>query len=168
MGLTLISFGLVMFSASCLKTATVKQYEATAITTFTWQMKFAKEVQRDSRVSWEEFASTSLTNRNGQQPEGQALGPDDKGLWWPPTPNQPTGKEIQERQQRVEEIPVGQPELVRTVEYYLVYEQDRQVLTLTTNDSVYQQVVQAYREGIPLKLTLGSNKDSVEKAQPLH
>ncbi|MGK7951560.1 MAG: hypothetical protein AB4368_22930 [Xenococcaceae cyanobacterium] len=156
-----------MFSASCVKTTTVKQYEATAITTVTWHMKFTHEAQGDPQVSFEEFASSSLTNRNGQQPEGQVVGPDPQGLWWPPTPNQPTGKEIQERQQQVEGRPVGQPELVRNVDYHLVYEQDGQIVILPTNSSVYQQVVQAYPEGIPLKLTLGFARDLVEQAEPL-
>ena len=131
-------------------------------------MKFTHEAQGKPQVSFEEFASSSLPNRNGQQPEGEVVGPDETGLWWPPIPSQPTRKDIQERQQQVEGRPAGQPELVRTVDYHFVYEQDGQILTLPTNSSVYQQAVQAYREGIPLKLTLGFNQESVEQAKPLN
>ena len=166
-GLSVISFGLVIFSASCATTTTVKQYEATAITTLTWHMKFTHEAQGEPQVSFEEFASSSLTNRNGQQPGGEVVGPDETGLWWPPIPSQPTRKDIQDRQQLVEGRPVGQPELVRTVDYHFVYEQDGEILTLPTNSSVYQQVVQASPEGIPLKLTLGFERESVEQAEPL-
>ncbi len=144
----------------------VKQYEATAITTLTWQIKFTNEAQKDKRKSLEEFTSSSITNRNGQKPEGQVVGPDERGLWWPQIPSQPTLDEIEERQKRAEGKP-GQPELLRTVQYHIMYEEDGQILSLPTNYSVYRQVVKAYPEGIPLKLTLGFNKDFVEKAEPL-
>ena len=144
----------------------VEQYEATAITTLTWQIKLTNEAQEDSQVSFEEFASSYITNRNGQKPEGQVVGPDDRGLWWPHIPSQPTLDEIKERQKRAEGKP-GQPELLRTVAYQILYEEDGQMLSLPTNYSVYRQVVKAYREGIPLKLTLGFNQDFVEKAEPL-
>jgi hypothetical protein len=39
--------------------------------------------------------------------------------------------------------------------------------TLPTNYEVYRQVVKAYPQRTPLKLTLGVNDNSVEKAEPV-
>ncbi len=164
--LTLISFSLTVVLASC-GTTNVEQYQATAITTLTWQVNYTNDPSEDKRGRFEEFASSSVTNRNGQKPEGKVVGPDDKGLWWPLIPSKPTLDEIEDRQTRPYEKP-GKPELLRTVKYYITYQKDGQNLNLPTNYSVYRQVVKAYPKGIPLKLTLGINDGSVEKAEPLN
>ncbi len=163
--LSLIVFGLVVFIASC-TTTTVEQYEATAITTLTWQVNYTNDPQEDKRGRFEEFASSSITNRNGNKPEGRVTGPDDKGLWWPLIPSKPTLDQIEELQKRPYEKP-GKPELLRTVRYYIVYDKNGQSMNLPTNYSVYRQVVKAYSKGIPLKLTMGVNNGSVEKAEPI-
>ncbi|MDJ0690842.1 MAG: hypothetical protein QNJ41_20325 [Xenococcaceae cyanobacterium MO_188.B32] len=164
--LTLISFSFTLVLASC-GTTNVEQYEATAITTLTWQVNYMNDPSEAKRGRFEEFASSSIANINGQKPEGKVVGPDDKGLWWPTIPAKPTLDEIENRQKRPYEKP-GKPELLRTVKYYITYQKDGQVINLPTNYSVYRQVVKAYPEGIPLKLTMGINNGSVEKAEPLN
>ena len=164
--LTLIGFSLTVVLASC-GTTNVEQYEATAITTLTWQINYTNDPQEGKRGRFEEFASSFVTNRNGQKPEGAVTGPDDKGLWWPPIPPKPTLDEIENRQKRPYEKP-GKPELLRTVNYYMIYQKDGQTINLPTNYSVYRQVVKAYPKGIPLKLIMGINNGSVEKAEPLN
>ena len=154
-----------MILASC-GTTTVQQYEAMAITTLTWQVNYTNDPQEDKRGRFEEFASSSLTNDNGQKPEGKVTGPDDKGLWWPLIPPKPTVDQIENSQKRPYEKP-SKPELLPIVKYYIKYQQDGQTIHLPTNYSVYRQVVKAYPEGIPLKLTMGINNGSVEKAEPL-
>lgn len=164
--LTLISFSLTTILASC-GTTNIQQYEAMAITTLTWQVNYTHDPQEDKRGHFEEFASSSVTNHNGQKPEGKVTGPDDKGLWWPLIPNKPTLDEIENSQKKPYEK-AGKPELLRTVKYYINYQQDGQDIRLPTNHSVYRQVVKAYPKRIPLKLTMGINNGSVEKAEPLN
>ena len=84
--LTLFGFGLALVLASC-GTMTVEQYEATAVTTLTWQVNYTNDSQEDKRGRFEEFASSSITNRNGMKPEGRVTGPDENGLWWPIIPS---------------------------------------------------------------------------------
>lgn len=164
--LTLISFCLTLVLASC-GTTSVKQYEATATTSLTWQVNYTNDPQEDKRGRFEEFASASVINRNGQKPEGRVAGPDDRGLWWPLPPTKPTLDDIENRQKHPYET-AGRPELLRTVNYNIIYQQDGQTINLPTNFSVYRQVVKAYTQGIPLKLTMGINNGSVEKAEPLN
>jgi hypothetical protein len=42
------------------------------------------------------------------------------------------------------------------------------MITLPTNYAVYRQVVKAYPQQIPLRLTMGINNGSVEKAEPIN
>jgi len=65
---------------SC-NTVTTNQYEATAQTTLTWQVKYSINPTNDKLPRFEEFASTSLLSRNGEQPKDAVIGPDEKGLW---------------------------------------------------------------------------------------
>ena len=164
--LTLISFSLTVVLASC-GTTNIEQYEAIAITTLTWQVNYTNDPSEAKLGGFEEFASSSVTNRNGQKPEGAVVGPDDKGLWWPTIPAKPTLDEIENRQKRPYEKP-SKPEILRTVKYRIIYQKDGQTINLPTNYSVYRQVVKAYPKGIPLKLTMGINNGSVEKAEPLN
>lgn len=164
--LSLVGVCLTVWLTSC-GTQTIDQYQATAKTTLTWRVNYTPDPMEDKRGRWEEFAANSLTNVNGERPAeafGQA---DDKGLWWPSIPPKPSLDQIEERQKRAYEKP-GRAELLRTVRYYITYQQDGQQFTLPTNYAVYRQVVKAYPQQIPLRLTMGINNGSVEKAEPIN
>jgi hypothetical protein len=159
----LIGFGVAVALTSC-NTVTTDQYEATALTTLTWQVKYSINPTTDKNPRFEEFASNSLLNRNGEKPEGRVTGPDDKGLWWPIAPPKPSIDDVEQRA-RPQEKP-SRPELLRTEKYQISYQQDGQTVTLPTNYQVYRQVVRAYPLQKSLQLTLGVNDGSVEKAEP--
>ena len=142
---------------------TTNQYEATAQTTLTWQVKYSINPTNDKLPRFEEFASTSLLSRNGEQPKDAVIGPDEKGLWWPALPPRPSIDEVEQRQQPQEKA--SKPELLRTANYQITYKQDGQTVTLPTNYDVYRQVARAYRSQKPLQLTLGIGDRSVEKAE---
>ncbi len=144
-------------------TVTTDQYESTALTTLTWQVQYSTDPVNDKQPRFEEFASNSLLNRNGEEPKDAVIGPDDKGLWWPKLPPRPTVDEVEQRQKHGEQA--SKPELLRNVKYEITYQQDGQKLTLPTNYDVYRQVVRAYPSRKPLQLTLGINNSSVTKAE---
>ncbi len=145
-------------------TVTIDQYEATAQTTLTWQVKYSINPTTDKNPRFEEFASNSLVSRNGEKPKDAVIGPDEKGLWWPALPPRPSIDEVEQRQ-KPQEKPT-RPELLRTVKYQISYQQGEQTVTLPTNYEVYRQVARAYPSRKPLQLTLGINDASVEKAEP--
>ena len=163
--LAILSFAFVILFAAC-GTQNATQYEATALTILTWQVNYANDPTEGKRGRFEEFASASLLNSNGEKPESAVFGPDDQGLWWAKIPPKPSLDEIEERQKRSYEKP-GKPELLRQVKYHITYQQNGQNITLPTNYSVYRQVVKAYPKNIPLQLTMGINNGSVEKATPI-
>ncbi|BAY13314.1 hypothetical protein [Calothrix sp. NIES-2098] len=156
---------LTALTLSSCSTLNTSQYEATALTTYTWQMKYANNLSNEPSPQFETFASTSLLNRNGLKPEGAVTGPDDRGLWWPALPPRPTVDEIEQRKKPQQEV--SKPELLKTVEYKITYSVGSQQKTLPTNYDVYRQVVKAYPSRTPLELTLGVNDNSVEKAEIL-
>ena len=162
--LILLSFLSVIFISSC-GTQTIDNYQATAETILTWQVNYTHDPMEDKRGRMEEFASVSLTNLNGQKPEAGVY-QDDKELWWAKIPPKPTLDEIEQRQKRNYEKP-GKPELLRQVKYYITYQENGQTITLPTNYAVYRQVVKAYPKKTPLRLTMGINNGSVEKAEPI-
>ncbi|MDJ0648986.1 MAG: hypothetical protein QNJ60_09785 [Xenococcaceae cyanobacterium MO_188.B19] len=162
--LIILSFLFVTVIPSC-GTQTIDNYQATAETILTWQANYTNDPMEDKRGRIEEFASVSLTNYNGQKPEG-AVYQDDKGLWWAKVPPKPTLDEIEVRKKRNYEQP-SKPELLKQVKYHITYQQNGQTITLPTNYSVYRQVVKAYPQKIPLRLTMGINNGSVEKAKPI-
>lgn len=149
---------------SC-STVTTRQYEATARTTYTWQVKYAQDLTSSKSPRLQTFATTSLLNRNGQQPAAAVTGPDDRGLWWPALPPRPTVDQVEQQQRSSEQV--STPELVKSVEYQFTYRAENNQTTLPTNYQVYRQVVKAYPAQTPLKLTLGINNNSVEKAEPV-
>ncbi|MDM9580265.1 hypothetical protein [Nostoc sp. GT001] len=149
---------------SC-STAKTEQYEATALTSYTWQVKYANDLTSQPRPRIETFATTSVLNRNGVKPSGEVIGPDDKGLWWPTVPPRPSVDEVEQRKKSQSEA--GKPELVKNVKYKLTYGVGNSQQTLPTNYDVYRQVVKAYPQKTPLELTLGVNDNSVEKAEPV-
>ncbi|WP_445214836.1 hypothetical protein [Brasilonema sp. UFV-L1] len=149
--------------ASC-NTLTTEQYEATALTRYTWQVKYADDLTNEQVPRFETFATTSLLNRNGLKPEGAVTGPDDKGLWWSVLPPRPSVDEIEQRKKSQE---AGSPELLKSVKYELKYRLGEEQRVLPTNYQVYREVVKAYPSRIPLQLTLGLDNNSVEKAEPV-
>ena len=152
-----------VFALTSCSTVTADQYEATARTTYTWQVKYSLNLTSDKSPRFEYFASTNLLNLNGLKPEGAVTGPDDRGLWWPALPPRPTVDEVESRQRPQEKATT--PQLLKAVEYQLKFGVGEQQRTLPTNYEVYRQVVKAYPRHAPLQLTLGVNDSSVEKAQ---
>ena len=144
---------------------TTSEYEATALTTYTWQVKYANNLTSQPSPRLEEFATTSLLNRNGLKPSGAVTGPDDRGLWWPALPPRPTVDEVEKRLGSEQEA--SKPELLKSVKYEFKYSDGTQQTTLPTNYDVYREVVKAYPSRIPLELTLGVGDNSVEKAEPI-
>lgn len=159
--LTGVSVAIVVSGCSNITTT---DYEATAKTTYVWQVAYSNNPNvGDKQSRFEEFGSTSLVNRNGLKPAGAVIGPDEKELWWSAIPPRPTLDEIEQRQQPYEKP--GNPELLQKVDYSLTYRADGKTVTLPTNYDVYRQVVKAYPSRTPLTLTLGLNDSSVEKAE---
>jgi hypothetical protein len=157
------SFCVAVALTSC-NTVTTDQYEATAQTTLTWQVKYSIEPTNDKVPRFEEFASNTLLSRNGEQPKDAVIGPDEKGLWWPALPPRPSIDEVEQRQNPQEQA--GKPELLRTAKYQISYKQDGQAVTLPTNYDVYRQVARSYRLRKPLQLTFGIGDRSVTQAEP--
>ncbi|NEO46894.1 hypothetical protein [Moorena bouillonii] len=159
--LMLIGFCVAVVLSSC-NTVIITEYEATALTTLTWRVEYSINSTTDRDPDVEEFASKSVVNRNGEKPEGAVTGPDDKGLWWPVVPPKPSIDEVEQRQP-LHHKP-SKPELLRTVKYDITYKEGAQIVTLPTNYDVYRQVARAYPYQKPLRLTLGINDASVQKA----
>lgn len=155
---------LTTLTLSSCSTLTTDQYEATALTSYTWQIKVADDLAKENLARFETFATTSLLNRNGLKPSGAVTGPDDKGLWWPALPPRPSVDEVEQRKKHQQ---ASNPELLKSVKYELNYRVGEQQRTLPTNYEVYRQVVKAYPSRTPLQLTLGLNDNSVEKAEPV-
>jgi len=156
--------GAIAIALSGCSNLTIDQYEATAKTTYTWQVKYAIDLNNKS-PRFETFASTSLINRNGIKPMGAVTGPDDRGLWWAALPPRPTVDEVEQRKKSGERA--SPPELIKSVDYQFIYSQGDRQVTLPTNYQVYRQVVKARPTRTPLKLTLGVTDKSVEKAEPV-
>jgi len=160
--LMLTGFCIAMTLASC-ETVTTNQYEATVQTILTWQVQYRIDPTNDKMPRFEEFASSSLLTRNGEQPQERVIGPDEKGLWWPILPPRPTIDEVEQRQRPQEQA--SQPEILQTAKYQLSFLQEQRTVTLPTNYDVYRQVARTYRDQKPLQLTLGIGDRSVEKAE---
>lgn len=142
----------------------IDDYEATAVTTYTWQVEYVTDPNKVHGSRIETFESTSLVNRNGIMPEGAVTGPDDRGLWWPALPPRPTVDDLEARQRDSQET-IGNTEINKSVDYTLTYQAEGETVTLPTDYSVYRSAVRAYRDERPLELTLGINDASVEKAE---
>ena len=138
-------------------------YEATAVTTYVWQVEYSGDSDRPVDRRLERFATTSLKNVDGMQPDAAVSGPDDQGLWWPALPTRPTVDELEASQKAGERI--GTPELIQTVDYTLSFYLDGGSQTLPSNYSVYRQAVKGKRDKRSLELTLGPAEKSVTKAE---
>ncbi len=164
--LLLTSWTLSAALVSCDRTTT-QQYQASAETTYTWQVAYegtgGGAGERPPRI--EKFASSTLVNENGQQPDGAVTGPDDQGLWWGALPPRPTVNEL-EAKQRSQEV-IGTPKLIKRVNYSVTFRlpgENNQ--TVSTRYEVYRKVVRAYQDRIPLEFTLDPTKSSILKAEP--
>lgn len=163
LGLIIASFLLVIGLNSCSRLI-IDQYEATAVTTLTWRVEYYIG-DPGKRSRWEEFASASVENINGQRPPDAVGEMDDKGLWWPGIPPKPTLNEIEARQKTGEQR--NPPELLREVDYAIAFDQGGRYTSIPTHYSVYRQAVKAYESGQSLQLILRVDDQFVEKAEPI-
>ncbi|NET10369.1 MAG: hypothetical protein F6K16_37855 [Symploca sp. SIO2B6] len=159
---SVLTAALVIVVAGCTNLLT-DDYEATAVTTYVWQVEYAGKSDRPTDRRIQQFASTSLVNVNGIMPDAAVGGADDKGLWWPTLPPRPSVDELEAGQKTHETI--GTPELIKQVDYTLSFYMEGGQQTLPTNHSVYRQVVKGLRDERPLELTLGPDEKSVQKAE---
>lgn len=157
--------GLGLAIAGCEEVVTT-DYEAMAVTTYTWRAEYRPQgvtPDRPREGRTETFETNSLVNTNGQptvDPTGER---DSNGIWWPAIPPKPTVDELEARQQSGEEF--SEPLINQSVEYTLTFDQGGQTVTLPTNYSVYREAVRAFEGDRPLKLLLGAQNASVQKAE---
>ncbi len=158
---------MLSFTFAGCSTVTTEQYQATALTKLTWQVKYTPEYQGQSERErrFEEFASASLVNLNGIKPDEVLTPPDDQGLWWPKVPPKPSLDEIEQRAKSQEKH--HRPELLRQVSYEISYQDGGNSVTLPTNYDVYRQVVKSLPQKETLRLTLGVRNRSVEQAESI-
>lgn len=160
-----VGFGLAIALASCSETVT-NDFEAMAVTTYTWRAEYLpagvnQDRPRDRRI--EEFETNSLINMNGEptvDPTGER---DSDGIWWPALPPKPTVDELEARLQDGEKY--EEPLIDKSIDFTITFDQQGQTVTLPTNAAVYRLAVQATERDRPLKLLLGPQDGSVQKAE---
>lgn len=145
-------------------TITTGTYEAMATVTYTWQVEYARSFDQQRTIRRETFASTSLVNRNGVQPQGAVTGPDDDGLWWPALPPRPTADDLEARKQETLERRTD-PLIQQDVDYAITFDYDGQRRTLPTSRSVYREASRAYADQQALELTFGPGEQSIGAAR---
>ncbi|MBD0269158.1 MAG: hypothetical protein ICV77_12805 [Cyanobacteria bacterium Co-bin8] len=146
---------------------TTETYEATATVTYTWQVEYARSFDRAQTIRRQKFASTSLVNRDGVEPDLAVTGPDDKGLWWPELPPRPTADELESGKQFTAELRTD-PQLLKSVDYAITFDHDGQRRTLPTNERVYRTATKAAASEQTLELTYGPGGEQViAAAQPI-
>ncbi len=165
----LLSIGLTL--SGCTQVSTnaydaIADFEATAKTTYTWQVEYvprniSQDRPNDRRL--EQFDSTTVTNVNGTRPEAAGSGPDSQGLWWPVLPPEPTVDVIESRQLKGETP--RSPEVIKSIDYAITFNKAGETQTLPTDYDVYRQAVKAFEKNRPLALTLGPQDNSVLKAE---
>ncbi|MEO0868757.1 MAG: hypothetical protein AAFY17_09980 [Cyanobacteria bacterium J06642_11] len=167
MGYASVLLGSLVAISACEPVTTnfvTEDYSATATVTYTWQVRYNRDDGRDrpndTRV--EKFATVSLDNQDGIQPGLAVTGPDTEGLWWPALPPEPTVDDIESRQQANEQPDA--PELIKTVDYTMTFDQAGQQKTVPTNYGVYRQVVKARGDQRPMEVILGPQDGSVINA----
>ena len=87
------------------ETLVTDNYEATAMTTYTWQAEYrpqgvTQDRPRESRI--ETFGSSYRVNINGQPVAEDFGSADEQGLWWPDLPPRPTVDDLEARLKRRE------------------------------------------------------------------
>ncbi len=148
------------------ETLVTNDYEATAMTTYTWQAEYrpqgvSPDRPREGRI--ETFGSSYRVNINGQ-PVAEAFGnADEKGLWWPDLPPQPTVNDLEARQKTREVFEA--PQINKSVQYTLTFEQGGEQVTVRTEYSVYREAVRGHEAGRALQLTLGRAEAYVRRAE---
>lgn len=147
------------------KTLTTENYEATATTVYTWQAEYlpqnvSQDRPNDRRI--ETFESSYRVNLNGE-PAVQDFGePDYQGLWWPALPPKPTVDDLEARQKQREVFEA--PQLRKSVEYTLTFEQGGELITVATNDSVYREAVKGLQAQRPLQIAFGREEAYIRQA----
>ncbi len=142
------------------------EFQGTATTTYTWQVEYVPRGNSQDRPNdrrLEQFESTTLITTNGIRPEAAGSGPDSKGLWWPVLPPEPTVDDIEARLRSGEAA--RSPEIIKSVDYTLSFNQAGEEKTLPTSYDVYRQSVKAFEQDRPLLLTLGARDESVIEAE---
>ncbi len=160
----------VLVSAGCTQVTTnaveaTSDFEATAVTTYTWQVEYVPRTNRDrpNDRRLEQFESSRLTNSNGIRPDAAGSGPDSQGLWWPVLPPEPTVDDIESGQLQGETA--RPPEVIKGIDYQLTFNQAGETKTLPTDYDVYRAAVKAFEKERPLALTLGPQDKSVLQAE---
>lgn len=148
------------------ETLITNRYEATATTVYTWLVEYSPQGVTQDRPSdrrIETFDSSYRVNVNGQ-PAVQSFGnPDSQGLWWPALPPRPTVDELEARQKRREVY--GEPQINKSAEYTLTFEQDGEMITVATNHSVYREAVRGLQSERPLQVTFGREEAYIRQAE---
>jgi len=67
-----IGIALVATLSGCTRLV-IDEYEATALTTYTWRVEY-RETESDKLPRYPEFASNSLLNANGEPPDAAVAG----------------------------------------------------------------------------------------------
>ncbi|MEO0758149.1 MAG: hypothetical protein AAFY78_14915 [Cyanobacteria bacterium J06648_16] len=144
---------------------TLSTYDATATVTYTWQATYRPRSGQDrpNDIRIEQFESTSLVNHNGLEPPAAVTGPDEKGLWWPALPPEPTVDDLESRLQPSEQN--SPPELIKSVDYAITVDQASTPTTLPTNYDVYRAAAKAYPNQRPLDITYGPRDESIINAE---
>lgn len=147
-------------------TLVTDDYEATAITTYTWRAEYRPRgvtPDRPNEGRTETFESSYRVNINGQ-PAVQDFGDaDEKGLWWPALPPKPTVDDLEARLKKREVF--EEPLISKSVRYTLTFDQAGEMVTLRTDYPVYREAVKGQQAERSLKLTLGRQEAYVRKAE---
>lgn len=159
-----IAVSSLLLLGGCGETVITNRYEPIAQVSYVWQVQYSPNLGGDRPPRLEKFGSTTLEIRNGERPDAAVTGPDDRGLFWPALPARPTVDEM-EAKRRTSSEEMTQPELLKREDYALTFEAEGRTQTLPTNYDVYRQAVRGLREGRSLQLTLGTNNDSILKAE---
>lgn len=141
-------------------------FQGIATTTYTWQVEYVPRGNSQDRPNdrrLEQFESTTLTTTNGIRPDAAGSGPDSKGLWWPALPPEPTVDDIEARLRSGEMA--RSPEIIKSIDYQLSFNQAGEEKTLPTDYDVYRQSVKAFEKDRPLRLTLGARDETVLDAE---
>ena len=141
-------------------------FQATATTTYTRQVEYvprsvSQDRPNDRRL--EQFDSTTVGNSNGVRPDAAGSGPDNKGLWWPVLPAEPTVDDIEDR--RLNGETARNPQIIKSSDYAITFNLAGEEKTLPANYEVYRQAVKATEKERSLLLTLGPQDESVIQAE---